>query len=1197
MVLINESTYPSGFIESNLTELNLISSKKSYIAGTSDGTVMVFDTLGKSNKLEFNTQRSETITALASDANKQVAVAYDTHVCIASVSNTSFTSSTSLQLSVVREYAIRCTLPITHLEYSPNVSKTIFVSSKEPDLLIYDFETDKIIYRIDTRNVGVRMFRVSPCGKFVAILDENANIAIHKLEYDEGSGPKGSSIHGSDRVYSVPDVVSQDIVRNYTYGCGVDWKPESKLLTLAIPCNDGNIMFLALNEHSGDGTDWEESYMVTTDEENDEGPSQSQSQTERGAAGLLRFSSSGKLLLSSTDNNNVEVWDVEADQLIKKHKIDAAVVDMKWSDSPGENFVLIMTKDKYFQIDEAIPADTIGKIHSDPVVAVPSVPEETASSNTGASVDDDDLDFDALAAAALDDDDDGNVTTVAASAASAASATNAASAASATDNDKMQEAVPSIRPRHSSSMWSEFDAPSRTKVNAALSTTDVDVDTTTGLNDSNSDNNNERGVDSGGSNSDKIDALPDWADDEEVEESLEAIKQATMGKSQDNGDDGADENFNDVGFAQDDNNDDSNPGDLDASGDINGQMDPSMTLNGPTVMLKAPIMPSSTTPDEKKRKFLVWNAFGYIVSRDEGMTRRCDITVFADLAGQPRQDSFPDNYGFSRASIGPQGAVFSADPDVADIEKNNGSTIHYHAFNGFRMNETFDVTLKDGETVYTVAVGTGWIAATTSKQQLHVWSSTGLQLFTCWLKGPVACIVGSGLRLAIIYYSSTPCNDRFFMSVDVLEVGIETCIRQLCSCELPLLPGSAVEWCGFCPSTGILGVMDDNGVLSVLLKAAGWQWIPVVDTTAVRRQQKIYWPICIIEGEMQYALLNGRYKPDVYPLPTPARINFQVPIAGGDKDELKSSYIWETSQAKHLESIKAELDTLQVLPDGYTLDMLEENVDQQATAADAACLKLLQVACRTGKNAQSFDLAKRLRTERAVKAAIKISDQLGQPALASYLEVILRNKLEFNRVLQEAALAAQATILESSNISSSSRSRINSTSNTYNSTISSHNSHDDSRSSQGSYQVSPEMYERENVNIGRRRSNSHDGNDYQPASALKRKNDHSSTDTVVTPAMQGKSVRFDVDKQFQPTGDMVEPSSSLVGALGAGFSMTKHALSPIRSPNRGRLSGSSRDSTGSNSNSPSPIKTPKLQRQSSYTEQARSRQQENMNIL
>ena len=144
--------------------------------------------------------------------------------------------------------------------------------------------------------------------------------------------------------------------------------------------------------------------------------------------------------------------------------------------------------------------------------------------------------------------------------------------------------------------------------------------------------------------------------------------------------------------------------------------------------------------------------------------------------------------------------------------------------------------------------------------------------------------------------------------------------------------------------------------------------------------------------------------------------------------------------------------------------------------------------------------------------------------------------------------------------------------------------------------------DRENVDMqtGRRRSNSQDGNDYRPTSALKRKNDHLSTDSIVTPAMQGKSVSFsdEKEKQFQSTAteDIIEPSSSLVGALGAGFSITKQALSPIRSPHRRRLSGSlSRDSNGSNS--PSPIKTPKLQRQSSHIERVRSKQQENMNIL
>jgi len=317
---------------------------------------------------------------------------------------------------------------------------------------------------------------------------------------------------------------------------------------------------------------------------------------------------------------------------------------------------------------------------------------------------------------------------------------------------------------------------------------------------------------------------------------------------------------------------------------------------------------------------MVWNAFGHIISRDDRMTKRVDMALLRDSSGRRREESFTDNYGFTRGTLGPQGAAFAddggRDAQYSLSSDDQGATVFYYAFSGYQMNETFTTSLPKGEGVDAIAVGSGWVAVATTKQLLRVFSATGLQLFMCWLKGPVVALVGSGMQLAVFYHAAPPCNERFNLRVDVLEFGPETSFRQITEVAVPV---AMMKWCGVCPNNNYVAVMDDQGVLSVLMKSCGWQWMPVLDAHAVRKNHDDeYWPICIVDGHFEYALLKGEYQPVVYPLPTTASKEFCVPVVHSEKAKSKKSsqgsvdiqncryqhMVWEQAQASHTESIK-----------------------------------------------------------------------------------------------------------------------------------------------------------------------------------------------------------------------------------------------------------------------------------------------------
>ena len=103
-------------------------------------------------------------------------------------------------------------------------------------------------------------------------------------------------------------------------------------------------------------------------------------------------------------------------------------------------------------------------------------------------------------------------------------------------------------------------------------------------------------------------------------------------------------------------------------------------IAGPQVAFQ----PSSTTFDEKKKRYMVWNSIGNITCMDVGVNNRIEIR-FTNTQ-RNRADAFNDNLNFTKAALSYEGALFSTEPeediDGDSLAKLKGSTIYYHAFPG-----------------------------------------------------------------------------------------------------------------------------------------------------------------------------------------------------------------------------------------------------------------------------------------------------------------------------------------------------------------------------------------------------------------------------------------------------------------------------------------------------------------------------------
>jgi chromosome transmission fidelity protein 4 len=1015
--------------------------------------------------------------------------------------------------------AVRRTLMITHVDYDVG-GHHVFVASQEPDIQVFNTLLQSVEFTLRTKNVGVRMFRQSADGSKLAVLDENGAVTIYGLVVSSGAGGV-RSFGGSDSLTTISDVVSKDAVRAYTKnGSSVSWHPTAA--KLAVPSVDGSLMVFSQNSMSSDGTEWDEELFVMSDDDENR---------HSAAAIMVQWSPNGKFLASADMDGTVLVWDTAEKEAIAKHMCGEALCDMAWGQEESDNYLLVVSTGGSAFIDAVVPTD-----RGSPTARVVAAAAAPASVAAGTDV--------VLEATQLEEESAAATITV-----------EKTAAADADANEGEGEGETSTTKRKSG--WSAAFGASAEAVG-------------------------DKGTDKKGALPGDLDLGGKDDDDEnDVGTSMEALKASLMARPEGQGED---ENFDEDASAAGDA--------LDGASGEEGEDTEEVVTVTPAVILQRAFQPSSTLPDEKRRRFMVWNAFGHVVSRDDRMSKRVDMTLrpSANPTGRPFEKSFTDNHGFTKGSIGPQGAAFADDrgksAEMGGLTKDDkGATIFYYAFSGYQTNETFTTNLPQDEGVDALAVGSGWVAVATTKGLLRVFSTTGLQLFMSWLKGPVVALVGTGMQLAIVYHAAAPINESFNLRADMLEFGPETCFRQLAEVRVPLSPGSKLDWLGFCPNTNFLAVADSEGVVSVLMKSCGWQWMPVLDCQAVRKNHEdYYWPICIVDGCFEYALLKGVSKPPVFPLPVTASKEFAVPVAlatgaRGSTDLQNDRWramMWEQAQATHAESVKAELDSLLVLPEGYSLVDLEDRVAFQAASADTAVLKLLQEACRLQKTALGFDLAKRLRTEKACQAAIKIANHFGKPALAFALEDTLRYKQNMARAMADAQDEAEEAEAEAAQHVMYTHAARRTGPNT---------------------SVSPEAPAEWTVSGRTAALGAGDpGVGMGMGSQLSSSTDGSA---IVTPGEQGtsrRSVTFsdDVEPPFSPTRENVNSNQGSPSPGGKRLhnkfarALGKTAPSGLFSPKRDR------DVHLTASASPSPNKTPKLLRQSSYAEEARSNMKQRM---
>lgn len=849
----------------------------------------------------------------------------------------------------------------------------MFSSCFSTKLSVISFRSSKRVeYKIISHDNGVKTFELSPRSDLLGFIDENASFFLVSLLSIKG--PSGKQYIGSNEVSRVGGATKPELVRNIKSGFKLSWHPTIPII--AIPSISGSIILLwAEDEQIGlypsyeyldeqKQTSWKELMLVTS-------PNTDLSHGSN-HINLVEFSPNGRYMVSVDITGTTLVWELKLKDISSSMPIakvsntsKSSLYDIAWGRDIQSNYLIGTTLSSWFCAKDVINT-SLGFVKPADSSLVPTQVSQTAAETSNKPITSSST-FSRLKKA--------GVTTASLLSPPAKSLSSLAldseSNETITENKDDDESV-------------AFDDPETSEETKTVSIKEI-----------------------------------------KRQLSNSTVKKPTVHFSKEDliDDDNSIENDKEVSRIY-----------AEARASMKGTASIPSNIVGksiPTINMQDPFQPSCSKPDSLLRRYLVWNHVGNITSRDESVSNRIEIR-FSNSFGNNRQEAFPDTYGFTKGSLSFEGAFFASDADVKESDESNldndekiskGSVLYYHAFPSQNQlqgcNESFTYHLNDAENALCVAVGRGWAAAATSMNLLRIFSSTGIQLSIVQLPGKIVSMTGCDQTLAVFYHRAMPFAETQMIAVDVYHINtlssetnsIELIVQNR---QVPLQSKSTLEWIGYDMDLSAVVMLDSMGMLNILMKAhsshpnIGWQWIPVLDISKIRKSiDYIYWPIMVKGGKFAFVLLNGETKPSIYPQPVVSVKPFKIPIIqitdGKDKGEAANERnrltLWENMQLSHLDNKLMQMQSQGVPEDSPEYEHLQTNVRLHEKEADKAILKAMQEACRLQRVGHALDLVQKLRLEISLAAAIKVADHFGMVKVAEVVEKIIefRQQMEASK--------------------------------------------------------------------------------------------------------------------------------------------------------------------------------------------------------
>ena len=256
------------------------------------------------------------------------------------------------------------------------------------------------------------------------------------------------------------------------------------------------------------------------------------------------------------------------------------------------------------------------------------------------------------------------------------------------------------------------------------------------------------------------------------------------------------------------------------------------------------VLHSSSTPAKNGRRFLLWNMTGMVLSRDE--TVFSAIEVEFNSTDKHRTIRLTDHYGFSMAALD-DGAVMFA----SRSNHGNPSTIVYRPLASWAPNSEWQVQLDAGEEALAIALGHKFAAIATSKRYLRILSHTGAQRALMCIPGALVALAASAGMCALVTHAGRAAGamDQSLL-LTLYDLRESSRPVKIHSSALPLSEGATLSWLGFSES-GVLTAVDSAGIVRGCLRSYGFEWVPLLDTAAIKKaKNEHHWVVGLTDKEL-----------------------------------------------------------------------------------------------------------------------------------------------------------------------------------------------------------------------------------------------------------------------------------------------------------------------------------------------------------
>ena len=372
------------------------------------------------------------------------------------------------------------------------------------------------------------------------------------------------------------------------------------------------------------------------------------------------------------------------------------------------------------------------------------------------------------------------------------------------------------------------------------------------------------------------------------------------------------------------------------------------------------------------RRFLSYTMVGSITSTVEGGFNSVEFQ-FHDTSRMGRIPTITDYNGYTIGVAGEKGCALAS--PMKDSE--NESVLYFQQYDNWANDGEWQVTMPAGEDILSIATGSTWVAAVTSKRYLRIYSLGGAQRQIISLEGDAVSISGSDDALAVVWHEAAPIGPAPGSQVLAYAVYNVRYSSELARGRVALSTQSTLTYLGF-SEEGMLVTRDSAGVVRMRTDAFGGSWTPVFRSSSARATDgQHHWIVSSCASTLYCIITRTSAGPVPNPRPVLSMLPMSLPIiipeqSVGDLED---------------EAARASLALSVAQSAG-------EDTRLALGANEKAAIKLFHTACKANKLSRASDIAETFRQPNSLRAVLKLPAVARQPELVERINELIETTID-----------------------------------------------------------------------------------------------------------------------------------------------------------------------------------------------------------